>query len=103
MLVSTLHQKGLGYEHCHASGNPRLGNPPSRGGEQHEFSVYWVPQRSIVCDKVLEEEGVTGDVLAEAFPLDWVPLDRDLLSLELGSAYKAGTARCCWGGKGGVE
>ena len=60
-----------------------------RVGEQHDFSVFWVPRRSVVCDKVLEDEGVMGDVLAEDFPLDWVPLDKDLLSLELDSAFQA--------------
>ena len=67
---------------------------PRRAGEQHEFSVYWLPRRSVACDKVLEDTGLTGDVLAEAFLLDWVPLDKDLLSLELGSAYKARRPRC---------
>ncbi len=60
-----------------------------RAQEQHEFSVHWVPRRTIVCDRVLAEEGVAGDVVAEDYPLVWVPLDSDLLSLELPSAFQA--------------
>ena len=61
-----------------------------RAGAQHEYSVYWVPRRTTVCDRVLEAEGLAGDVLVEDFPLSWVPLDRDLLSLELDTAFRVG-------------
>ena len=50
--------------------------------------MFWVPRRTIVCDKVLADQGLTGDVLVEALSLDWVPLERDLLSLELDTAFR---------------
>ncbi len=50
--------------------------------------MHWVPRRMVVCDRVLAEEGVAGDVVAEDYPLAWIPLDSDLLSLELPSAFQ---------------
>ena len=50
--------------------------------------MHWVPRRTVVCDRVLAEEGVAGDVVAEDYPLAWVPLDSDLLSLELPAAFE---------------
>jgi len=65
-----------------------------RAQEEHEFSVHWVPRRTVVCDRVLAEEGVAGDVVAEDYPLAWVPLDSDLLSLELPSAFQVRQLSC---------
>ena len=36
-----------------------------------------------VCELILEREGVHGYVTYEEFPLDLIPLDRDLFSLEM--------------------
>jgi hypothetical protein len=33
-----------------------------RGPVQHEFSVFWVPRRSIAVERILEDEGVYGEV-----------------------------------------
>lgn len=33
-----------------------------RAAIQHEFSVFWVPRRSIAVERVLEDEGVYGEV-----------------------------------------
>ncbi|GME22392.1 Vacuolar protein sorting-associated protein 33A [Neofusicoccum parvum] len=49
----------------------------------HEFSVFWVPRRTLVSDQVLEEAGVLGEVNVAEWPLNFVPLSNDLLSLEL--------------------
>eukprot|EP00878_Enallax_costatus_P006042 GHUV01006338.1.p1 GENE.GHUV01006338.1~~GHUV01006338.1.p1 ORF type:complete len:699 (+),score=233.80 GHUV01006338.1:290-2386(+) len=54
----------------------------------HEYSVFWVPRHSIAVQKVLEEEGVYGDVQQGEFCLDVIPLDDDVLSLELSCAYR---------------
>jgi len=42
----------------------------------------WLSQLH-VCELVLEREGVQGYVSYEEFPLDLIPLDRDVLSLEM--------------------
>nr|XP_047139704.1 vacuolar protein sorting-associated protein 33B isoform X3 [Hydra vulgaris] len=40
-----------------------------------------------VCDKILEEEGVFGDVIINEYPLDFITLDVDVISLELPVFY----------------
>lgn len=37
---------------------------------QHEFSVFWVPRRSIAVERVLEDEGVYGEVTQVGAPLE---------------------------------
>lgn len=41
----------------------------------------------MVCDKILEDAGVLGDVSIEALPLYFVPLEHDVLSLELEDSF----------------
>src|SRR5271169_4117591 len=53
----------------------------------HEFSIFWVPRRTLVSDKILEEAGVLGDTSIFEFPLYFIPLEKDLLSLELGDSF----------------
>ena len=50
---------------------------------EHEFSIFLVPRRTLVCNKILEDAGVLGDVSVEEFPLFFVPLEKNVLSLEL--------------------
>ncbi|KAK9830347.1 hypothetical protein WJX72_011177 [[Myrmecia] bisecta] len=60
----------------------------NRQGAQLEYSVFFLPRRTIVCEKVFEEEGVTGDVIIGEYPLDFIPFDYDVLSLEQDTACK---------------
>ncbi|RDL34724.1 Sec1 family protein [Venustampulla echinocandica] len=53
----------------------------------HEFSVFWVPRRTLVTEKILEEAGVLGDTNIAEFPLYFLPLEQDLLSLELDDSF----------------
>jgi len=45
--------------------------------------VVFVPQRDFVCEEMLEQEGVYGDVIITSLPMFLYPLDDDVLSLEL--------------------
>ncbi|KAI0382078.1 vacuolar protein sorting 33A-like protein [Hypomontagnella monticulosa] len=54
----------------------------------HEFHVFWVPRRTLVSDKLLEEAGVLGDVNIAELPLYFFPLERDVLSLELDNSFQ---------------
>ncbi|KAI1815376.1 Sec1-like protein [Poronia punctata] len=54
----------------------------------HEFHVFWVPRRTIVSDKLLEEAGVLGDVNISELPIFFFPLERDVLSLELDDSFR---------------
>jgi len=62
------------------------------------FTILLVPRVTELCRKVLEDEGVAGDVtvsevgwrcsleineLTRQFKLEFVPLEEDLLSLEM--------------------
>lgn len=40
----------------------RSGAAAAAAAAQHEFSVFWVPRRSIAVEKVLEDEGVYGSI-----------------------------------------
>ncbi|XP_028788976.1 vacuolar protein-sorting-associated protein 33 homolog isoform X2 [Neltuma alba] len=57
-------------------------------GLQREYHVYFVPRRTVVCEKVLEEEKVHHMMSIGEYPLYLVPMDDDLLSFELDLAYK---------------
>ncbi len=54
----------------------------------HEFHIFWVPRRTLVSDKLLEEAGVLGDVNIAELPLYFFPLEQDVLSLELDSSFR---------------
>ena len=54
---------------------------------EHEFSIFWVPRRTLVSNQILEEEGVIGDVNIAEFPLYFLPLENDVLSLELADSF----------------
>ncbi|KAF2035844.1 Sec1-like protein [Setomelanomma holmii] len=53
---------------------------------EHEFSVFWVPRRTMVSDQLLEGAGVLGEASVSEWPLFFVPLADDVLSLELDDA-----------------
>jgi len=46
-----------------------------------------VPRRTLVSEKILEEAGVLGDTNIAEFPLYFLPLEKDLLSLELDDSF----------------
>ena len=62
-----------------------------------EYAVFWLPRRTIACERVLQEEGVYGDVAAGELPIDFIPFDGDVLSLELDTAFRARArmGQCC--------
>ncbi|KAL5116937.1 Vacuolar protein-sorting-associated protein 33 [Pleosporales sp. CAS-2024a] len=53
---------------------------------EHEFSIFWVPRRTMLSDQLLEEAGVLGEASVSEWPLFFVPLAEDVLSLELEDA-----------------
>ena len=40
-----------------------------------------------MCNKILEDAGVLGDISVEELPLYFVPLEQDILSLELEDSF----------------
>uniref|UniRef100_A0A1D1ZIJ7 Vacuolar protein sorting-associated protein 33 n=1 Tax=Anthurium amnicola TaxID=1678845 RepID=A0A1D1ZIJ7_9ARAE len=57
-------------------------------GFQKEYFIYFVPRRTVVCEKILEEEKVHKMVTIGEYPLYVMPLDEDVVSFELDHAYK---------------
>lgn len=53
----------------------------------HEFTIIWVPRRTMVSNMILEEHGVLGEANITELALNFVPLEQDLLSLELEDAF----------------
>jgi len=57
-------------------------------GLHKEYYVVFVPRRTMICERVLEELGVYADVQIREYHLELIPFDDDLLSLELDTSYK---------------
>ncbi|XP_057331707.1 vacuolar protein sorting-associated protein 33A [Microplitis mediator] len=62
-------------------------------GEQNrsakEFHLFFVPRKSLLCKKKLENRGVLGNfTLIEEFVCDLFPFDNDLISMELNETFK---------------
>lgn len=51
--------------------------------KKRKYKILMVPRRLYVCDMILEQEGVIGSLVIEDLNIDLVPLDDDILSLEL--------------------
>ncbi|KKA24717.1 Vacuolar sorting protein [Rasamsonia emersonii CBS 393.64] len=54
---------------------------------EHDISIFWVPRRTLVSNQILEEAGVIGDVNIAELPLYFLPLEQDVLSLELEDSF----------------
>src|SRR5436309_11285543 len=54
---------------------------------EHEISIISIPRRTLVSNKILEDEGVLGDVSVSELPLYFLALEDDVLSLELESSF----------------
>ncbi|KAF4552599.1 Sec1-like protein 1 [Elsinoe fawcettii] len=52
----------------------------------HDFTIIWVPRRTLLSDRILEENGVLGEAVILSCPLYFISLEPDLLSLELDDA-----------------
>nr|ATG70713.1 ATVPS33 vacuolar protein sorting 33 [Juniperus flaccida] len=59
-----------------------------RQNHQREYTVIFVPRRTVVCEKILQEEKIHAMVKIVEYPLYIIPVDEDVLSFELELAYK---------------
>ncbi|KAK8934362.1 hypothetical protein KSP39_PZI014643 [Platanthera zijinensis] len=69
-------------------------------GLQKDYFVYFVPRRTVVCEKIFEEEKVHHLLTLGEYPLYIMPLDEDVLSCELDLAFREclidGDASALW-------
>ncbi|KAJ3351599.1 hypothetical protein HDU91_006100, partial [Kappamyces sp. JEL0680] len=54
-----------------------------------DHAIFFVPRRTLICDKFLEEEGIFGDVTVGEFHLDLIPFEDDVLSLEMHQTFRS--------------
>ncbi|KAK9913190.1 hypothetical protein M0R45_037014 [Rubus argutus] len=57
-------------------------------GLQREYYLYFIPRRSVACEKILEDEKVHNMLTIGEYQLYTVPLDEDVLSFELDLSNK---------------
>lgn len=55
----------------------------TRNGNKIDCWLFFVPEKTLVCERILEEEGVKGDITIGSFAMDWIPYEDDLISMEL--------------------
>ena len=60
----------------------------SREGQKHNYTLFLVPRTSTLVSRILEEEGVLGDITISAYNLQFIPLAEDVVSLEHDSAFR---------------
>lgn len=58
------------------------------GSVEHEITIVWVPRRTLLSNKILEDAGVLGDVNIQELSILFLPLEKDLLSLELKDGFQ---------------
>lgn len=55
---------------------------------QHDYHIVFVPRRTMLCERVLADRGVFGDVKTLEYSLDLIPLDEDLLTLDIHNSFR---------------
>ncbi|KAI0714937.1 Sec1-like protein [Earliella scabrosa] len=60
----------------------------ARESQKHTYTLLLVPRASTLVTRILEEEGVLGDVTVSSYNLQFIPLAEDVISLENDNAFK---------------
>ncbi|KAJ7070547.1 Sec1-like protein [Mycena amicta] len=60
----------------------------AREGQKHTYTLLLVPRESTLVSRILEEEGVLGDVRIASYGLQFIPIADDVVSLEHDTAFK---------------
>ena len=67
----------------------------AREAQPHTYTLFLVPRTSTLITRILEEEGVLGDVTISSYNLQLIPIADDVVSLEHDTAFKEIWA-VCW-------
>lgn len=58
-------------------------------GPRKEFHIFFVPRKTLLCERKLKELGVYGTFSTiEEYSLEMFPFDSDLLSMEMEESFK---------------
>jgi len=60
----------------------------STEGQKHVYNLILTPRPSTLASRILEEEGVLGEITISSYNLQFIPLEEDVLSLEHDNAFK---------------
>lgn len=66
----------------------KLNQQKSKEKITKQYGIIFVPRRSRVCEEKLKESGVRGDILIDELNLDFLPIDTDLLSMEMNDCFR---------------
>ncbi|XP_046857548.1 vacuolar protein sorting-associated protein 33B-like [Xenia sp. Carnegie-2017] len=64
-------------------------NADKNSGLLRKYKVVYVPKKFHMCEMIIEQEGVHGDVAIEELTVDFVPLDSDVISMEIPDFFRA--------------
>ena len=56
-------------------------------GRSCSLHLLVVPRKTAVCERILEEEGVLGDIVIGEYEMGFIQLDQNLFSMELDSSF----------------
>ncbi|XP_029000592.1 vacuolar protein sorting-associated protein 33B [Betta splendens] len=65
-----------------------VANTDKTAGKFRRYKIIFTPQKFYACDAVLEEQGIFGDVTTDEWPFYLLPLDEDIISLELPEFFR---------------
>lgn len=54
----------------------------AKESRKHNYTLLLVPRTSTLVSRILEEEGVLGDVTISSYNLQFIPIAEDVISLE---------------------
>ncbi|XP_062845979.1 vacuolar protein sorting-associated protein 33B [Trichomycterus rosablanca] len=65
-----------------------LVNADKKAGRVRRYKIIFSPQKFYACETVLEEQGIYGDVTFDEWAFYLLPLDDDIISLELPEFFR---------------
>lgn len=65
-----------------------VANADKAAGKFRRYKIIFTPQKFYACEAVLEEQGIFGDVTTDEWSFYLLPLDDDIISLELPEFFR---------------
>ncbi|XP_037650290.1 vacuolar protein sorting-associated protein 33B [Sebastes umbrosus] len=65
-----------------------VANADKAAGRFRRYKIIFTPQKFYACEAVLEEQGIVGDVTTDEWSFYLLPLDDDIISLELPEFFR---------------
>ncbi|KAL1923818.1 uncharacterized protein VTP21DRAFT_8798 [Calcarisporiella thermophila] len=60
----------------------------SSPSQKYDYHLFFTPRRTLICERVLEEEGVLGEITMGEFKLEFIPFEDDVISLEMENSFR---------------